>query len=101
MVCAQCHDHTFEQWTQNQYFQLTAFFGGVGIKDVMDSNEEIVYEKREEREIKHPKDGRVMPAKFLYGVNKMNPREADLPQTLADWPTPPPNPLSATAISTR
>ena len=27
MVCAQCHDHPFEQWTQNQYFQLTAFFG--------------------------------------------------------------------------
>jgi hypothetical protein len=29
MVCAQCHDHPFEQWTQNQYFQLTAFFGAV------------------------------------------------------------------------
>ena len=27
MVCAQCHDHPFEKWTQNQYFQLTAFFG--------------------------------------------------------------------------
>src|SRR5438045_2581668 len=75
MVCAQFHDHPFEQWTQNQCFQLTAFFGAVGIKDGMDSNEEIIYDKREEREIKHPKDGRVMSAKFLYGVEKMSLRE--------------------------
>ena len=47
MVCAHCHGHPFEKWTQNQYFQLSAFFAGVAIKDGMDSNEEIVYEKRE------------------------------------------------------
>src|SRR5260370_27775387 len=101
MVCAQCHDHPFEQWTQNQYFQLTAFFGGVGIKDGMDSNEEIVYEKCEEGKIKHPKDGRVMPAKFLYGVNKMNPREADLRQSLADWLTSPDNALFGKSFANR
>ena len=73
MVCAQCHDHPFEKWTQNQYFQLTAFFGAVGIKDGMDSNEEIIYDKREDNEIHHPKDGRIMPAKFLYGVDNIAP----------------------------
>ena len=25
--CAQCHDHPFEQWTQDQYQELAAFFG--------------------------------------------------------------------------
>jgi len=101
MVCAQCHDHPFEQWTQNQYFQLTAFFGAVGIKDGTDSNEEIIYDKREEREIKHPKDGRVMSAKFLYGVEKMSPRESDLRQSLADWLTSRDNALFGKAMANR
>ena len=73
MVCAQCHDHPFEQWTQNQYFQLTAFFGAVGHQGrAWIRNEEIIYDKREGTEIQHPKDSRVMPAKFLYGVEKMS-----------------------------
>src|SRR5262249_14076989 len=32
MVCAQCHDHPFERWTQNQYYQMSAFFSAVGIR---------------------------------------------------------------------
>ena len=101
MVCAQCHDHPFEKWTQNQYFQLTAFFGGVGIKDGMDSNEEIVFEKRDDFEIKHPKDGRVMPAKFLFGGEKLAPREAELRQSLAEWLTSRDNELFAKAMANR
>ena len=101
MVCAQCHDHPFEQWTQNQYFQLTAFFGGVGIRDGLDSNEEIIFEKRDEREIKHPKDGRVMSPKFLFGVEKITPREADLRQSLADWLTSKQNPFFGKAMANR
>ena len=30
MVCAQCHDHPFERWTQNQYYEMSAFFSAVG-----------------------------------------------------------------------
>lgn len=29
MECAQCHDHPFDQWTQKQFFELTAFTGGM------------------------------------------------------------------------
>ena len=101
MVCAQCHDHPFEQWTQNQYFQLSAFFGGVGIKEGMDSNEEIVYEKRENTEIKHPKSGRVVPAKFLFDVDKFAPQPDDLRDSLADWLTAPRNPLFGKSMANR
>ena len=28
--CNKCHDHPFERWTQNQYYELAAFFAQVG-----------------------------------------------------------------------
>jgi len=101
MTCAQCHDHPFEQWTQNQYYQLTAFFSGIATKPGMDSEEEIVYEKRDDTEIRHPKDGRVMSAKFLFGNEKFNVREASLRDSLADWVTSKENPLFAKSMSNR
>lgn len=101
MVCAQCHDHPFEQWTQNQYFALSAFFGGVGIKEGMDSNEEIIFEKREEAEVHHPKDGRVMHAKFLFGGENFQVREQGLRESLAEWLTSPQNPFFAKAMANR
>ncbi|MEO7650443.1 MAG: DUF1549 and DUF1553 domain-containing protein, partial [Bryobacteraceae bacterium] len=101
MVCAQCHDHPFEQWTQNQYFSLSAFFAGVGIKDGTDSNEEIIYEKREDNEIKHPKDGRIMSPKFLYGAENLSPNEANLRQSLAEWLTSPGNALFGKSMANR
>lgn len=101
MVCAQCHDHPFEKWTQNQYFQLTAFFGAVGIKDGMDSNEEIIFDKREDAEIHHPKDNRVMPAKFLFGGENIKPEESHLREALADWLTSPGNELFGKSMANR
>ena len=101
MVCAQCHDHPFEQWTQNQYYNLSAFFGQLAIKSGDDSDEEVVYDKREDFEIHHPKDNRVMPAKFLFNVEKTNLREADLRESLADWVTSKGNPLFAKSMANR
>ena len=31
--CNKCHDHPFERWTQDQYYQLAAFFAQVGRKE--------------------------------------------------------------------
>ncbi|HMC64575.1 MAG TPA: DUF1549 domain-containing protein, partial [Gemmataceae bacterium] len=31
--CNKCHDHPFERWTQDQYYQLSAFFAQVGRKE--------------------------------------------------------------------
>ena len=30
--CNKCHDHPFERWTQDQYYQLAAYFAQVGRK---------------------------------------------------------------------
>ena len=30
--CNKCHDHPFERWTQDQYYQLSAYFAHVGLE---------------------------------------------------------------------
>jgi WD40 repeat protein len=31
--CNKCHDHPFERWTQDQYFQIAAFFAQTGLSE--------------------------------------------------------------------
>ncbi len=68
LVCTQCHDHPFEKWTQNQYYQMAAFFSNVGLKPGFQTGDEIVYDKREDNEVKHPKTGRVVAPKYLVAT---------------------------------
>jgi hypothetical protein len=103
MVCAQCHDHPFERWTQNQYFQLSAFFAAVGMRPGFDSDEQIVYLKRGDAAIKHPKNGREVAPEYLLAtagappIGSMTDRRAEL----AAWLTSAKNPYFAKAIVNR
>ena len=102
MVCAQCHDHPFEQWTQNNYYELAAFFAAVGLKPGLDADEEIVYEKREDYEVKHPKDGRtVEPRYLLASLDAPRLPSANRREALVQWLTSRQNPFFARAIANR
>jgi hypothetical protein len=103
MVCAQCHDHPFEKWTQNQYYQLSAFFAAVGIKPGFDSEEEIVYLKRDDYEVKHPKNNRAVAPKYLIASTDAPPIASfgDRREALAEWLTSEKNPFFARAIVNR
>src|SRR3989441_1426561 len=102
MVCAQCHDHPFERWTQNQYYQMSAFFSAVGIRAGYEVGEEIVFDQRVDYEMKHPKDGRVMKPQFLVAASVApvpdGPQRRD---ALAEWLTSKDNPFFAKAIANR
>ncbi len=103
MVCAQCHDHPFERWTQNQYFQLAAFFAAVGMKPGFDSDEQIVYLKREETDFLHPKTNKPVEPEYLLASAGM-PKIGSFPdrrEALAEWLTSEKNPYFARAITNR
>ncbi len=33
LECAQCHNHPFDHWTQKEFFEMAAFFGGIRYRD--------------------------------------------------------------------
>lgn len=107
MVCAQCHDHPFERWTQNQYFEMSAFFSGVGVRPGYEVGEEIIYNQRTDYEMKHPKDGRVMMPKYLVaavGAPPLPEHDFDARQrrqAFANWLTAKENPIFAKATVNR
>ncbi|MDQ6666460.1 MAG: DUF1549 and DUF1553 domain-containing protein [Acidobacteriota bacterium] len=107
MVCTQCHDHPFERWTQNQYYEMTSFFSTVGLRAGFESGEEIIYDKRDDFDVKHPKDERVMKPKFLVAATTASIAPVALPdganrrQALADWITSKDNPFFAKAMANR
>jgi uncharacterized protein DUF1549/uncharacterized protein DUF1553 len=102
MVCAQCHDHPFERWTQNQYYQMSAFFSAVGLRAGYEVGEEIVFDERTDYEMKHPKDGRIVKPQFMIGAGAAPvPDGAQRRDAFADWLTARDNPFFARAIANR
>lgn len=103
MVCAQCHDHPFERWTQNQYFQLAAFFAAVGMKPGFDSDEQIVYLKRDDSDFMHPKTNKPVAPEYLLASAGTPPVGAfgDSREALAQWLTSEKNPYFGKAITNR
>lgn len=103
MVCTQCHDHPFERWTQNQYYQMAAFFSAVGLRAGYEVGEEIVFDQRSGFDMKHPKDGRVVQPALLVASagGAAIPVDAHRRDALADWITSKDNPFFAKAIANR
>ncbi len=103
MVCAQCHDHPFEKWTQNQYYQMSAFFSAVGLRPGYEVGEEIVYDQRADYEMKHPKDSRVVAPQFLVASTApiQIPNDQRRRDALAEWLVSKQNPFFAKAIANR
>jgi hypothetical protein len=102
MVCAQCHDHPFERWTQSQYYQMSAFFSAVGLRAGYEVGEEIVFDQREDYEMKHPKDGHVVKPVLMASATPVAiPSDQSRRDTLARWLISKDNPFFAKAIANR
>ncbi len=114
--CAKCHDHPFEKWTQNQYYQFGAYFAQLGMergrlgRDVVRSftgdnmtvaAEEIVYLKPEGGEVRHPKTGLAVAPKVPFGQAPAVAPGGDRRQAFVAWLTAKENPLFAKALVNR
>jgi len=99
LECAQCHNHPFDVWTQEQFWNQAAFFAGIQRKGRGPFAP--VLEKPEVKSIAVMSDAaKVVPALFLDGVAPP-PTESLQRDMLADWITKPANPYFAKATVNR
>ncbi|MFT7679326.1 MAG: hypothetical protein ACI8QC_003327 [Planctomycetota bacterium] len=99
LQCAQCHNHPFDRWTQDDYYGFAAFFAQVGRKRAEDPRDTIIFNKRS-GEVKHPVGGRTMAPKFL-GESEPAEKGRDRRVVLADWLTAGENPWFARSLANR
>jgi hypothetical protein len=97
--CAQCHNHPFDRWTQDDYYGFAAFFAQIGRKQGEDYRETIVFNVGG-GEQNHPVGGRVMPPKFLGG-DQPDVAGKDRRVVLARWLASKENPWFATSFANR
>ncbi len=95
--CAQCHNHPFDRWTQNDYYSFASFFSQIGRKRAEDPRETIVFNSRG-GEVRHPVGNRVMKPKFLGGVAP-DLKGKDRRVAMAEWLVSNENPFFATNLA--
>jgi len=99
--CNKCHDHPFEKWTQQQYYEFGAFFARVAFKPGTRAGEEIVYTNFRGGENIYPKTSMALPPHVPYG-EQPDVEEARVRQeAFARWMTSKDNPLFARSYVNR
>ncbi|WP_437187486.1 DUF1549 domain-containing protein [Planctomicrobium sp. SH668] len=99
--CNKCHDHPFERWTQDQYYETQAFFAQVELKrdpanqngDIGGTNVEAPKPLWEEiydnpnGEVKHDRTGEVTAPLVPFDREIPVPQSGSRREQLADWIT--------------
>jgi hypothetical protein len=113
--CNKCHDHPFERWTQDQYYQTAAYFARLELKTDPASGKnkiggtavegakplyEIVGDKKQ-GEVVHDRTKQVTPPQFPFDCAHDAPQNATRRQQLAAWVTSPDNPYFARSYVNR
>jgi len=99
IMCARCHNHPLEKWTQIQYYQMANLFARVGVKNgTMGDN--IIFAKAS-GDILHPRLGRALPPTPLDGKSLPIDSPEDRRIAFADWLTDPANTMFARTVVNR
>ncbi|HKB36617.1 MAG TPA: DUF1553 domain-containing protein, partial [Gemmataceae bacterium] len=106
LECAQCHNHPFEAWSQDQFWGLAAFFGKLAIAGNDNDGLLIDFPDREAgrkgpRPLTHPRTRQPVKPAFLDGSEPARGDPAELRLNLAKWMTAPDNPYFARAAVNR
>ena len=99
--CNKCHDHPFERWTQNQYYEFGAHFARIATKKGSLPGEEVVYRSYKGGEVKHLKTDMVASAKVPFGTEREIGPDDDRREPFVEWMTSKENPLFAKSMANR
>lgn len=98
--CAECHNHPFDRWTQDDYYGFVSFFTGMKRKPGVEPRERRIFCDTSAPPARHVVDGRPMPAKVLGSIEPV--RAGGDPRTaLAQWLTSPDNELFSRNLANR
>ena len=100
MECAECHNHPLENFTQDDFYGLAAFFARLRVKHGYGEYRRTWY-LEEEGELEHPVTKSEVAPKFLGGGTPAVSDAVDRRTVLADWITSPENPYFARATVNR
>ncbi len=105
MLCARCHPHPMENWTQADYFGLHTIFNQVSTKNdprlVGVQNPRAVVLQLAAGFSTNPRTGKPQPPRFLGGIEPALPPETDRRVAFAAWLTAPENPMFAKSLANR
>ncbi|TVP98214.1 MAG: DUF1549 domain-containing protein [Planctomycetaceae bacterium] len=113
--CNKCHDHPFERWTQDQYYETAAFFartrlradpasgeakiGGTAVEGAKPLYEEVF--DAGDGEITHERTGQKVQPEFPFAIEHTAPESGSRREQLATWLTHPDNPYFAKSYVNR
>lgn len=106
LECAKCHHHPNEKWSQEDFYQLAAFFGqlkrkGQGISAPISGEPEYIWFAGGGGGVTHPVTGEAMKPKAPDAPLAEVPPDHDPREALAEWMTSPDNPFFAQAAVNR
>jgi hypothetical protein len=102
--CAKCHNHPGENWTQDDYYALAAFFAGVQYRDgpffiqIYDKEETVL--NKPAAEVKQPRTGEIVKPRFPGSSARID-AGLDRRHAFAKWLTSAENPYFARAAANR
>jgi len=100
MQCAKCHNHPYDRWTQNQYYEMAAFFTQVKRKPGERPDEQVVYATNK-GDIANPRTGKTMFPCALDAKPLPVDYTGDRRVELVKWMTAPQNPFFAKTVVNR
>lgn len=100
MQCARCHNHPYDRWTQNQYYQMAAFFARVSSKKGERPDEQVVY-LSDSGEVQHLRTKKEVAPCALDARPIEKSYSGDRRAVLADWVTASTNPFFARSVVNR
>lgn len=106
MLCARCHSHPQENWTQADYYGLASFFNQVSVRPDTRAPKGVQNMKLVQLNLSagyavNPRSGQPQAPRFLGGEEPKLAANADRREIYAQWLTSPKNPFFARGLVNR